>query len=136
MKYLRALASFDDPEAVERTFGLIEDGVIRNQDTAWVIARMLSNRVSGPQAWARLAEEWPRLASSIPPMTHSRIVEGLPALSEPAPAAEVQAYYADNPMPHAAKALEQKLERLRAMVMMRERETAGAAEALAVRAGG
>ena len=136
MKYLRALASFDDPEAVERTFGLIEDGVIRNQDTAWVIARMLSNRASGPQAWARLAEEWPRLASSIPPMTHSRIVEGLPALSEPAPAAEVQAYYADNPMPHAAKALEQKLERLRAMVMMRERETAGAAEALAVRAGG
>ena len=134
MKYLRALASVDDPEAVERTFGLIEDGTVRSQDTAWVIGRMLANRVSGPHAWARLAEEWPRLSSSIPPMTHSRVVEGLPALSEPGLAAEVQAYFAENPMPHAAKALAQKLERLRALVMMRERESEAAAAAFAARA--
>ncbi len=130
MKYLRALASFDDPEAVDRTFGLIEDGTVRNQDTAWVLARMLANRVSGPYAWARLREEWSGMASSIPPMTHSRMVEGIPALSEPEVAADVEAFFAENPLPHAVKAVEQKLERLRAMVMMRERETAGAAQAL------
>ena len=124
------MASFDDPEAVDRTFGLIEDGTVRNQDTAWVLARMLANRVSGPYAWARLREEWSGIASSIPPMTHSRMVEGIPALSEPEVAADVEAFFAENPLPHAVKAVEQKLERLRAMVMMRERETAGAAQAL------
>ena len=130
MKYLRALATFDNRDAVDRTFGLIEDGTIRNQDTTWVLARMLANRVSGPYAWTRLREEWPGMAGSLPPMTHSRMVEGLPALSHPGLAAQVEAFFAENPLPHAAKALEQKLERLRALVMMRERETAAVTAAL------
>ena len=69
MKYLRALASFDDRDAVDRTFGLIEDGTIRNQDTTWVLARMLTNRLSGPYAWTRLRDEWSGMAASLPPMT-------------------------------------------------------------------
>ena len=123
MKYLRALASFDQPEAADRTFGLMDDGTIRNQDTTWVLARMLANRVSGPYAWARLRDRWSGMSANIPPMTHSRMLEGLPALSHPDVASEVDAFFAENPLPHAAKALEQKLERLRAMVMMRDRET-------------
>ena len=130
MKYLRALASLDDPEAVDRTFGLIDDGTVRNQDTTWILARMLANRVSGPHAWARLAERWPGMSAGIPPMTHSRMLEGLPALSHPDVAARVEDFFAENPLPHAAKALEQKLERLRAMVMMRERETGPVTRAL------
>ena len=130
MKYLRALASFDDPEAVDRTFGLMEDGTIRNQDTTWVLARMLANRVSGPYAWERLRKEWPGMSADIPPMTHSRMLEGLPALSHPDLASEIDAFFAENPLPHAAKALEQKLERLRAMVMMRKRESGPVTRAL------
>ena len=130
MKYLRALASFDDGEAVDRTFGLIEDGTIRNQDTTWVLARMLANRRSGPYAWSRLREAWPGMVGGLPPMTHSRMVEGLPALSDPETAADVQAYFEDHLLPTAAKALQQKLERLRAMVLMRERETDAVTAAL------
>ena len=131
MKYLRALASFDDAEAVDRTFGLIRDGTIRSQDTTWVLAGMLTNRISGPYAWSRLREAWPGMASDLPPMTHSRMVGGLPALSDPGTAADVEAFFAEHPLPTAAKALQQKLERLRALVMMRERETGAATEALA-----
>ena len=130
MKYLRALASFDDREAVDRTFALIEDGTVRNQDTTWVLARMLANRVSGPHAWSRLRDKWPGMAGGLPTMTHSRMVEGLPALSHPGVAADVEAFFAENPLPHAAKALDQKLERLRALVMMRERETAAVTAAV------
>jgi len=130
MKYLRALASIDDPEAVDRTFGLMGDGTIRNQDTTWVLARMLANRLSGHHAWARLTKKWPGMSADLPPMTHSRMLEGLPALSDPDVALEIDAFFAENPLPHAAKALEQKLERLRAMVMMRERESGPVAEAL------
>ena len=130
MKYLRALASFSGSDAVDRTFGLIENGTIRNQDTTWVLARMLANRVSGPYAWTKLRDAWPRIAEGVPPMTHSRMVEGLPALSRPEVAADVEAFFVENPLPHADKAVQQKLERLRALVMMRERETAAVTEAL------
>lgn len=123
MKYLRALASFDDPEAVDRTFGLIRDGSIRNQDTTWVLAVMLTNRVSGPYAWSELRQAWPGMAGELPPMTHSRMLDGLPALSDPETAADVEAFFAEHPLPTAAKALRQKLERLKAMVAMRARET-------------
>ena len=83
LKYLQALASFDDEAAVDRTFELIADGTVRNQDTTWVLARMLTNRKSGPHAWANLRVRWGDMADSIPPMTHSRMLEGLPALSRP-----------------------------------------------------
>ena len=131
MKYLRALASFDDAEAVNRTFRLIRNGTIRNQDTTWVLAGMLTNRISGPYAWSRVRDAWPAMAGDLPPMTHSRMVDGLPALSDPETAADVEAFFAEHPLPTAAKALHQKLERLRALVIMRERETGALAEALA-----
>ena len=95
-----------------------------------MLARMLANRVSGPYAWGKLRDEWPAMSGGLPPMTHSRMVEGLPALSRPELAAEVQSFFTENPLPQAAKALGQKLERLRAMVMMRERETASVTKAL------
>ena len=129
LKYLQALASFDDEAAVDRTFELIADGTVRNQDTTWVLARMLTNRKSGPHAWANLRVRWGDMADSIPPMTHSRMLEGLPALSRPEVAADVEAFFAETPLSTAAKALEQKLERLRAMVAMRERESEGISQA-------
>ena len=130
LKYLRALASFDAEDAVDRTFELIEDRTVRNQDTSWVLARMLTNRVTGPYAWARLQDRWDGILEIAPPMTQARMADGLPALSDPEVAAEVTAFLADNPLPHAAKAVEQKLERLSALVKMREREAGAMAGAL------
>lgn len=130
LKYLRALASFDAKDAVDRTFELIADRTVRNQDTSWVLARMLANRVTGPYAWSKLQDRLDGILEIVPPMTQSRIVDGLPALSHPEVAADVAAFLAENPLPHAAKAVEQKLERLSALVEMRERETGAMAGAL------
>ena len=130
IKYLRALASFDSQEAVDRTFGLIADRTVRNQDTSWVLARMLANRVTGPYAWSKFRGCWDDILKIVPPMTQSRIADGFPALSRPEVAAEVMDYLAENPLPHATKAVEQKLERLSALVTMRERETGAMAGAL------
>ena len=129
-KYLLALASFDHDEAVDSTFSLIADGTVRNQDTTWVLARMLGNRTSGPRAWATLRQNWDELIESLPPMTHSRLVDGLPALSRPEVAADVDAFFAETELSYAAKALEQKLERMHAMVAMRAREEDGLSGAL------
>ena len=130
LKYLRALASFDAEDAVDRTFELIVDRTVRNQDTSWVLARMLANRVTGPYAWSKLRDRLDGILEIVPPMTQSRIADGLPALSHPEVAADVAAYLAENPLPNAAKAVEQKLERLSALVRMRERETEAIAGAL------
>ena len=130
LKHLRALASFDREDAVDRTFDLIADRTVRNQDTSWVVARMLANRVTGPYAWSKFQDRWDGILEMAPPMTQSRIADGFPALSHPEVAADVVAFLAENPLPHAAKAVEQKLERLSALVKMRERETGVMAEAL------
>ena len=129
MKYLRAVASFDSREAVDRTFELIADRTVRNQDTSWVLARMLANRVTGHYAWSKFRDRWEAILEIVPPMTQSRIADGFPALSRREAAAEVKAFLAENPLPHAAKAVEQKLERLSALVTMRERETRAVAGA-------
>ena len=63
-------------------------------------------------------------------MTHSRLVDGLPALSRPEVAADVDAFFAETELSYAAKALEQKLERMHAMVAMRAREEDGLSGAL------
>ena len=129
MKYLRAVASFDSRESVDRTFELIADRTVRNQDTSWVLARMLANRVTGHYAWSTFRDRWEAILEIVPPMTQSRIADGFPALSHPEVATEVMEYLAENPLPHATKAVEQKLERLSALVTMRERETGAMAGA-------
>ncbi|MCY4622962.1 MAG: M1 family aminopeptidase [bacterium] len=130
LKYLRALASFDAEDAVDRTFELIVDRTVRNQDTSWVLARMLANRTTGPYAWSKLRDRLDGILEIVPPMTQSRIADGFPALSHPEVAADVTDFLAENPLPHAAKAVEQKLERLSALVKMRQRETGAIAGAL------
>lgn len=129
-KFLLALASFDNDEAAATTFDLIQDGTVRNQDTSWVIARMLSNRESGPTAWAMLRQRWDDVLGPLPPMTQSRLVDGLPALSRPDVAADVDAFFAETKLPYAEKALAQKLERMHALAAMRAREMTVIGEAL------
>ncbi len=130
LKYLRALASFDAEDAVDRTFELIVDRTVRNQDTSWVLARMLANRTTGPYAWSKLRDRLDGILEIVPPMTQSRIADGFPALSHPEVAADVTDFLAENPLPNAARAVEQKLERLSALVKMRQRETGAIAGAL------
>ena len=121
--YLRAMASFDSQETTDRTLGLISDRTVRNQDASWVLAQLLANRKTGPYAWKQLVEKWGDLLEKIPPMTQSRIADGFPALSAPGVAAEVVAFLHENPLPHAKQAVKQKLERLKALVRLRESQT-------------
>jgi hypothetical protein len=66
----------------------------------------------------------------LPALTQRRTIEGIPALSKPEVAAEVEAFFAETKLPHATKAIAQNLERLRANVEMREREAKAVKEFL------
>ena len=121
-RFLRAVGGVPDVDLATTTFDRILEGSIRTQDRAMVFARLLSSS-AGPTVWRRAAERWETLLEAVPAVTHSRIVEGISALSQPGVADEVQVFLAAHPMPEAANAVRQNLERLDANVRLRARQT-------------
>ena len=133
LRLLQAVTFFDDDAFADRTLDAIKDGIVRNQDGSWVAARLLGGRRSGAHAWRRLREDWAAFTSLMPPLTLRRFVEGIPALSQPDVAADVQGFFAETKVPQAEKASAQNLEKLRANVLLREREEGSLSRYLAER---
>ncbi|MGH8957177.1 MAG: M1 family metallopeptidase [Acidimicrobiia bacterium] len=129
-RLLRTLAAFDHPDLVRETVGASLDGRIRTQDSAWVIGATLGNRINGAVAWQELRKLWDKFIK-LPTMTQRRTIEGIPSLSKPEVAAEVEAFFAETKLPHAAKSIAQNLEKLRVFVELREREAKSVKEFLA-----
>jgi puromycin-sensitive aminopeptidase len=128
-RWLLALSAFDDPDLVVETVTASLDGRIRTQDSSWVIGATLGNRKNGLLAWRQVRRQWDDFVK-LPTMTQRRMIEGLPALARPEAAAEIEAFFSETTLPHAAKSIAQNLERLRANVLLRERETAAVNEYL------
>ena len=123
VRYLRATAGVEEPESAISTLDKIIDGDIRTQDGFWVLARLFGGR-SGPLVWENARQRWDDvLDAKWKGMTKPRVVEGIPALSQPEVANDVRGFFSENPIPEAARALTQKLEMLETNVNLRERET-------------
>ncbi len=130
VKLLQALSFFEGENAVDRMLDAVKDGEIRTQDASWVTARLFRARTSGEYAWQQVRKQWKTVSEKMPTMTIRRLIEGIPVLSDPRVAADVAAFFAETPIPLAAKTIEQNLERLHANVMMRQREAGPLAEYL------
>ncbi len=122
VRYLRSVATVETQELAVMTLDKIVDGDIRTQDGFWVFARLLSGN-AGPAVWHSARARWDGVLEAMPGLTRRRVVEGLPALSQPEVALDVKAFFAEHPIPEAARALSQKLELLEANLQLRERET-------------
>jgi puromycin-sensitive aminopeptidase len=122
VRYLRSVATVETPELAVATLDKVVDGDIRTQDGFWVFARLLGGD-AGPAVWKSARSRWDAILEAMPGLTRRRVVEGLPALSQPEVALDVQAFFAEHPIPEAARALSQKLELLRSNLQLRERET-------------
>lgn len=121
-RYLRSVAGVQEADLAVSTLDKIVGGDIRTQDGFWVFAHLLGGH-AGPAVWTSARKRWDEVLAVMPGMTRLRVVEGLPALSRPEVAADVKAFFAEHPIPDARRALAQKLERLEANVLFRERET-------------
>ena len=121
-RFLRAVAAVPAADLAIGTFDRITDGSIRSQDSFLVFAQLLSGR-AGPAVWHRATEHWDALLGVIPGMGRSRVVDGIPALSQPGVSDAVAAFLAEHPLPDAVHAVRQNLERLDANVRLRARET-------------
>jgi puromycin-sensitive aminopeptidase len=122
VRYLRSVAGVTTDEQALSTLDRVLDGDVRTQDGFWVFARLLAGD-AGPTVWASARSRWQDLLAVMPGMTRTRVVEGLPALSQPEVAADVKGFFAEHPLPEASRVLEQKLELLDANVKLRARET-------------
>jgi hypothetical protein len=122
VRYLRSVAAVARKEQALATLDKVVDCEVRTQDGFWVFARLLAGD-SGPAVWAQARSRWDDVLAVMPGMTRTRVVEGIPALSQPDVAADVKGFFAEHPLPEASRVLEQKLELLDANVKLRERET-------------
>ncbi|MFZ0625706.1 MAG: M1 family aminopeptidase [Acidimicrobiia bacterium] len=122
VRLLRSVAGVQTEALALATLDKILACDIRTQDGFWVFGRLLAGD-SGPQVWQSARTRWDSLIEVMPGMTRHRVVEGLPALSQPEVAADVKGFFAEHPIPEATRALSQKLELLDANVMLRDRET-------------
>jgi puromycin-sensitive aminopeptidase len=122
VRYLRSVAAVAREEQALATLDKVVDCEVRTQDGFWVFARLLAGD-SGPAVWAQARARWDDVLAVMPGMTRTRVVEGIPALSQPDVAADVKGFFAEHPLPEASRVLEQKLELLDANVKLRERET-------------
>lgn len=123
LRFLRALAGFDDAALGRQMIEATYDGTIRNQDGSWVQAALMGNRVAGPELWAEIRQRWVESMATFPPMTIRRLVEGISALSKPDTANDVKSFFAETEVPHASKAVAQNLELLDVHVSARLRES-------------
>ena len=88
-----------------------------------MFAYAMTNRDLGDRAWATLRERWDETQERFPSQLTIRLADGARYLTTPEQVTEVQAFFAEHPIPQSAKMLEQMLERQRVAAALRERAT-------------
>jgi puromycin-sensitive aminopeptidase len=129
LRYLYALADFDDPDLLRRLLALTLDEV-RTQNAPLLLRRALTNRNHGALAWAFVSQEWEALNTRLPSNSIARMLEGIRSLSRPEVAPEVFAFFETHTVPQGDKILAQHLERLEVNVALRNRESESLAAAV------
>jgi puromycin-sensitive aminopeptidase len=128
MRYLYALAAFNDPALAARAFELALTEV-RTQNAPFLIHLLLSNRDNGATTWGRVADHWDDLLARFPANILPRMLDGVKSLCrDPALAEEVATFVRAHPLPVGQRTVDQTLERLEINVsfVMSVRDTASA----------
>ncbi len=124
LRYLYALAEFDSADLVRRTCEFAVSGSVKTQNAPFLLARCIMHRKHGRIAWDFVRRNWGHANDKFPSNTIVRMIDPVKSLNTPEVETDVQAFFAEHPIPQAAKTLEQILERQRVNVALREREQA------------
>jgi puromycin-sensitive aminopeptidase len=110
-RMLLGLGEFREPALVERALALSLTDAVGVQDVAILLTRMLGNPAARDATWSFLKRRWAKLRRRLPPMLVTRPIEATPALGTRAARRDVAAFFRANPVPTAARAVRQALER-------------------------
>jgi puromycin-sensitive aminopeptidase len=132
-RFLLNLASFRTRGEIERTLAALLTPEIPTQDVAFLLMRLFGNPAARAAAWRFLRRRWAAVRKRIPPLMLSRLVDATPSLRTQRYAREVRDFFRAHPIPEAARAVRQALERFRLNAELRRRTAAPVARWLARR---
>jgi len=130
LRQLYALAEFDDEELVLRTCEFALSDQVKTQNAPFVLRMAMANRRHGHVAWRFIQEHWERANASFPSNTIVRMIDSVQQLTTPELVDDVASFFAEHPIPQAAKTLDQILERQRVNAALRTRDGALLARSL------
>ena len=130
LRYLYALAEFDSPDLLRRTCELALGPDVKTQNAPFVLGRCIAHRKHGREAWEFVRRHWNEANERFPSNTIVRMIDPVKLLNTADVEADVQSFFAEHPIPQAAKTLDQILERQRVNVALRRREETGLASHL------
>jgi puromycin-sensitive aminopeptidase len=121
LRFLYALAEVRDPSQMARVLDLAMTPAVRTQNAPFLIGSCIANRDNGPLAWRLVHERWDEMNERFPSNSIVRMLSGIRSVSDPALAADIEAFTAEHPVPQAKQTLKQHLERMRVSVGLKER---------------
>ena len=116
-----ALAEFRDPKIVEKVLDLGVSDEVRNQDSAHLIAAVLSNPDDQKTAWEWVKAHWAAVEKKITMSSGPDIVIATRKFCSADLNDEVQTFFADHKVPSAERALKQSHEDIEGCVKRRPR---------------
>jgi aminopeptidase N len=123
-RFLNALAFFRDPALVTRTLELALSNDVRSQDAPALIGILLGQPASQEAAWAFVKARWPQLTEKLGVFQGvPGIVGSLGGFCSMERAADIRAFFTKNPVPPAARGLQQALERIESCVSLDQRQS-------------
>lgn len=122
LRYLYALADFDDPDLILETCRYALSGEVKSQNAPFVLARCMQNRLNGSVAWRFVRENWKHANATFPVNTIIRMVQPVSMLNTAELGVETRAFFAEHPISQSTKTLDQVLERQQVNIALRQRE--------------
>ena len=122
-QYLNALASFRDPKLVERSLQMVLTPEIRNQDATDFLGSILSDPVTGQQAWEFVKLRWNELGQKLASARRDDIVGSIVGFCNASEREDVRQFFSDHAIPGAERTLKQVLERINNCINTRSEQT-------------
>ena len=123
-RFFNALPAFRDPGLVKRTLEFSLSSSVRTQDTATLIAGLLT-RASRDAAWEFTRTQWATISQKLGTFQGiPNIVNALGNFCSMDRAAEIRAFFSANPVPAAERTLQQAVERIENCAALDARQSA------------
>jgi len=124
-RFFNALGWFRDPALVTRTLEFASSNDVRSQDTSTLIGILLNQPDSQDLAWAFVKSHWAHLTEKLGVFQGiPGIVSGVGGFCSADKAADIRAFFEKNPVPAAARGLQQALERIDSCLELDRRQSA------------
>ena len=124
-RFFNALPAFGQPELVQRTLAFSLSSGVRTQDTASLLAGLMSRSASRDAAWTFIKAQWPALTQKLGTFQGiPTIVGSVGNFCSAERAADVRQFFDGHPVPSSQRTLRQALERIDNCTALRERQSA------------